>query len=380
MPRRVLLVVSAYLTIMAKAFSTSPTGDPSYSCRRRYLTFPIELPTNKILRKRSLISLSDHLYSAEDREELEDPFQFAKNPNDQRYSAGDWKQNMQSLNRSYILRSTRGPVMAVIVWSGLWSFLHRYFISTGASAAAARMCIDSKPHSFLVSVLGLLLVFRTNSAYQRFSEGRKIWEKISSASRTISRMLAMYSKEMGHDRQKRVSRLLASFPYLLHDHIRPRSSDVDIPSEYALRLRRASTPLRRDGKRKILQTFQEDQMRNVDSRLLPWSLFPPRMLDMCAQAPNRPLWVCDRLAEEFASIPYSDNYDSRERLFFFSQVDKLTHCLGACERIHQTAIPLNYARHSSRSLTLWLFTLPFCLFEGFGLLTAPVMGLAVSSQ
>jgi predicted membrane chloride channel (bestrophin family) len=31
------------------------------------------------------------------------------------------------------------------------------------------MCMSSKPHSFLVSALGLLLVFRTNSAYQRFA-------------------------------------------------------------------------------------------------------------------------------------------------------------------------------------------------------------------
>lgn len=37
--------------------------------------------------------------------------------------------------------------------------------------------------------------------------------------------------------------------------------------------------------------------------------------------------------------------------------------------------PLNYARHSLRSLTIWLFTLPFVLVREFGLLTAPVMGI-----
>lgn len=37
--------------------------------------------------------------------------------------------------------------------------------------------------------------------------------------------------------------------------------------------------------------------------------------------------------------------------------------------------PLNYARHSLRSLTIWLFSLPFALVSEFGLLTAPVMGV-----
>jgi putative membrane protein len=53
-------------------------------------------------------------------------------------------------------------------------------------------------------------------------------------------------------------------------------------------------------------------------------------------------------------------------------VEKLTDAVGQCERIHQTAVPLNYARHSLRSLTLWLFTLPFALVKDLGLLTAPV--------
>jgi hypothetical protein len=37
--------------------------------------------------------------------------------------------------------------------------------------------------------------------------------------------------------------------------------------------------------------------------------------------------------------------------------------------------PLNYARHSLRSLTIWLFSLPFALVSEFGVLTAPVMGV-----
>jgi len=111
----------------------------------------------------------------------------------------------------------------------------------------------------------------------------------------------------------------------------------------------------------------------VDRRSLPWALLPDSALIKCADSSNRPLWVCDRLSHELTSVEYTLNFTSRERLSFLQQIDKLSQCIGECERIHQTAVPLNYARHSLRSLTLWLVSLPFCLLPELGLLTAPCM-------
>jgi predicted membrane chloride channel (bestrophin family) len=70
-------------------------------------------------------------------------------------------------------------------------------------------------------------------------------------------------------------------------------------------------------------------------------------------------------------VSYTPNYISRERLSLLSTVDKLTDAIGQCERIHHTAVPLNYDRHALRSLTLWFFTLPFCLVKDLGLMTGP---------
>ena len=75
------------------------------------------------------------------------------------------------------------------------------------------------------------------------------------------------------------------------------------------------------------------------------------------------------------SVPDGPNFTARERLALLSKVERLSGCIGSCERIHQTAVPLNYARHSLRALTLWLFTLPFCLVSSLKLLTGPVLFL-----
>ena len=113
----------------------------------------------------------------------------------------------------------------------MWGFgiskLHQW-LSIGALGGAGcgfakKMCIPTQPHSLMVSALGLLLVFRTNSAYQRFAEGRIIWEQILSTARDLSRLCRLYEKEIGVAKVRRVNRFLAAFPYLLRFRIRPNS-------------------------------------------------------------------------------------------------------------------------------------------------------------
>ena len=89
-----------------------------------------------------------------------------------RHSANDWLHNVQSLPHSSVLRDIRNPVVTIAVWSTFVSIVHNVMAgsaSTTARQMATNMCIGATPHSFLVSSLGLLLFFRTNSAYQRFS-------------------------------------------------------------------------------------------------------------------------------------------------------------------------------------------------------------------
>lgn len=90
-----------------------------------------------------------------------------------------------------------------------------------------------------------------------------------------------------------------------------------------------------------------------------------------ARSTNRPLWICDRLALEIKNC----NLGPRERLALLKSVDDLSSAVGECERIRQTAVPLNYARHALRSLSIWLFTLPFSMVKDLGLLTGPATGI-----
>lgn len=101
-----------------------------------------------------------------------------------RHSASDWLYNMKSMPHSKVLRDIRNPVLAVAGWSFVVSVAQRLLSSSSNDVLASfarSMCIPGTAHGLLVSSLGLLLVFRTNSAYQRFNvstAGTKIPEKV----------------------------------------------------------------------------------------------------------------------------------------------------------------------------------------------------------
>jgi len=350
-----------------------------------------------------------------------------------RVSACDWRQNIINLPSSTILRDVRNPVTWVFVWATLWSIMHECLkrlaeassstvvalssgrgggraalASTGTTglgpSAAARwlnaaawsakhMCLPTLQHTMMVSAVSLLLVFRTNSAYQRFAEGRKIWNDIVDTARDFSRMIKLYEFAIGTSKCRRINSLLASFPYLLRHRIRPslmtfyrvNDSNVERDPEHSLLLYPDESLRDTDPELIALAKDEEEtgfirrktrELCWVDRRTLPWKLIPGSALELCARAQNRPLWVCDRMAKELAVVEDSTTkFTNRERMALIGYVDKLSRSIGACERIHQTVVPMNYARHALRSLTVWLWTLPFVLVKDLGLLTGPVVAI-----
>jgi len=56
-----------------------------------------------------------------------------------------------------------------------------------------------------------------------------------------------------------------------------------------------------------------------------------------------------------------------------AMVNDLSACIGACERIVQTPVPEMYARHTSRFLCLWIFTLPLLLLPEMGFWVVPAI-------
>lgn len=162
-----ILLAGALATATSEAFAPLKssrfisTSNPSLESADTRLSYIINHPT--------VIDIPTApprvLFSVEDLDAEVDAF---ADPNDKRYSASDWYHNMVSLPNSAILREIKGPVGWIAAWSTLVSVVYKVCHMKGLGHIANKMCLGPTPHSLISSVIGLLLVFRTNSAYQRF--------------------------------------------------------------------------------------------------------------------------------------------------------------------------------------------------------------------
>jgi ion channel-forming bestrophin family protein len=81
---------------------------------------------------------------------------------------------MQSLPNSTVFINVWPQVIAAFGWSSVVVLAHSVLRGKlGPSFSSPPL--STTPHAFLSTALGLVLVFRTNAAYDRFWEGRKIW-------------------------------------------------------------------------------------------------------------------------------------------------------------------------------------------------------------
>ena len=86
-------------------------------------------------------------------------------------------------------------------------------------------------HSALSLVLGLLLVFRTNAAYDRWWEARTLWGALVNASRNLAAKVVGLTR-VPPDEASRLGELVVAFPPALRDHLR-REPVKGLPPELA---------------------------------------------------------------------------------------------------------------------------------------------------
>ncbi|NMM49066.1 bestrophin family protein [Marinigracilibium pacificum] len=176
---------------------------------------------------------------------------------------------------------------------------------------------------FLTAAMGILLVFRNNTAYDRWWEGRKIWGTLVNTSRHT----AMLLKELFRSNQYRLedfTGLLSAFPHVLKDHLR----NINDESAYD-----------------FLSEEEFNFMKSMDHK--------PNALIMLLQRRFKEAYQNGEITD-YQYIKLSD------------QGSLFTDYLGKCERIKNTPIPASYQFLVNSISWLYLFTLPFGLIEAMG--------------
>ena len=183
------------------------------------------------------------------------------------------------------------------------------------------------------TVIGLLLAFRTNAAYERWWEGRIIWGAIVNDSRTWVRQLIEFSAPNQPDHEpdselRQMAYRQIAWCYSLCRSLRGQKPTQDLADLIA-----------------------EDEIRNYQSS---------------RNVPNRILLLQGMAIRKWYA-------DQRLELYSFVELEKtltrLTDSMGKCERIKNTVFPMSYRRMVRFLIYLFVILVPF------GLVNVPAVAL-----
>jgi ion channel-forming bestrophin family protein len=203
------------------------------------------------------------------------------------------------------------------IYGFLISFLHFYGVPIGFSQG--NRVITNAILSFNIG-LSLLLVFRTNTAHERFWEGRKLWGALVNTSRNLTQEIYVAVKERSpRDKLQKeaILRLVVAFAIAMKSHLRTESLDEQLVS-----------------------LMSEDYYRKL-------------------KAVNHPLLQISFWIRDYLQYQYEHNCLNIYQLnSLHKQVDNLVDILGGCERILKTPLPLIYAILLRQLVILYCLVIP----------------------
>jgi ion channel-forming bestrophin family protein len=203
-------------------------------------------------------------------------------------------------------------------------------------------------HTMLGTVIGLVLVFRTNSSYARFVEGRVAWGGLVRRCRDFARFALYIENKQLRDKMLGI---VACYPFLLKSRLRSgrKREDKNDPSAF------------------------KDTPDEAVARVLATHNASGEYAILMNDTRNRPFFCTMRLTH-YMKIAVEEGINANAQLMLEQTISEINQCGGTCERLIATPIPLSFSRHSSRSIMIWLLTLPFALTSvSIGWTSLPLM-------
>ncbi|MEP0985910.1 bestrophin family protein [Ekhidna sp.] len=185
--------------------------------------------------------------------------------------------------------------------------------------------VDTKAfHSILGVILGLFLVLRTNTAYDRWWEGRKLWGQLVNDTRQLSIKIATFLPEDATEDRLFFKKMIPNITFAMKHHLRDSIlvGEMDFYDEKV--------------KDRIINS---NHRPNIINKIL-----MERVMDMN----KRGLITADKL------------------FILDKEIKGFTDIIGACERIKSTPIPYSYSMFIKKFLFIYCITLPMTFIGEFG--------------
>ncbi len=242
------------------------------------------------------------------------------------YDTNNWL-NALALHRSDTFRRLLPWLLLMGVFTAITGWVEVRYLHLGKESFVSNLPVM---HSLLGFAISMLLVFRTNTAYDRWWEGRKLWGQLVNTSRNLAVKVDAYVPQDATTRSF-YARLIPLFAHELRLHLQLEKTRLELDS--------APHP----------EIPDFDRSKHI------------------------PTQVAQLLTERTYRLQREGIITGEQLLTLDKELVQFMEICGACERIKNTPIPYSYSSFIKKFIVIYVGTLPFGFAFTLGYLATPVV-------
>ncbi len=186
-------------------------------------------------------------------------------------------------------------------------------------------------HQIIGFVISMVLVFRINTAYDRWWEGRKLWGSLVNTSRNLANKLHILVNDDDFKTRKILFDLISNFPFALKEHLRNNVIIEDI---------------------KFNELLKEEDYKKIN---------------------HKPNYIAQLLISKVLQECKKNNHTQHDYLIVADNLNQFMEICGACERIKNTPIPYSYSIFIKKIIFLYVITMPISFGLTLGYWAIPIV-------
>ena len=239
------------------------------------------------------------------------------------YNPKDWITFIFKFHKSDTFRQLFPMMIFIGIYTGIIGYLEIEYWKLSQDDHLKNITIM---HGMLGFVISLLLAYRTNTAYDRWWEGRKLWGSLVNNSRNLAIKLSAILQD--EKDQNFFKKMIPNFAAILGNHLRDEET---------------------------AKMLFEGLDLEIDHHK------------------HRPNQIAKLLFNKIYDLHQLGKISGDQLIIINAELQSFTDVCGACERIKNTPIPYSYSAFIKKFIFIYVMTLPFGYVFSLGYYTIPVV-------
>jgi len=237
------------------------------------------------------------------------------------YNPKDWFTFIFHVHKADTIRKLWPLMISVAIFSGIIAFLELNYLKLAETTYVKNI---GMMHNLLGFVISMLLVFRTNTSYDRWWEGRRLLGALTNVSRNFA--IKIKSLKLKDEYVEFFEYGIPKYAFALKEHLREK--------QYF-------------GKNSFL--IEVDGGKHI---------------------PNQ---VAASISSKVFELQATGAISQEQLIILNADVQQFSEICGGCERIKNTPIPYSYSAFIKKFIFIYVITLPFGWVFSLGYFVVPIV-------